>query len=93
MTHIYVGVYTMGCPQASDDIAEVRWFGLDELEGTERVYEDNINLDDEEATNEPKEVSVASLEIVEEHAPLWEMVASYIKKNFPVKKGKKTTDA
>jgi bifunctional NMN adenylyltransferase/nudix hydrolase len=93
MTHIYVGTYTMGCPQASDDIAEVRWFGLDELEGTERIYDDNINLDDEDATNEPKEVSVASLEIVEEHAPLWEMVAEYIKKNFPVKKGKKTTDA
>ena len=30
MTHLYVGIYSMGAPQPSDDIEEVRWFKLDE---------------------------------------------------------------
>lgn len=72
MTHLYVGTYTMGCPQASDDIAEVRWFGVDELESTGCVL---------------KNVTHASLELVEEHIPLWDMVSKHIKKNFPNKNG------
>lgn len=37
MTHLYVGIYVHGCPQADDDIAEVRWFNFDELLSSEKA--------------------------------------------------------
>jgi bifunctional NMN adenylyltransferase/nudix hydrolase len=62
ITHLYVGIYSFGCPQAADDIAEVRWLDFD--------------------TFDPKGINY---NIVEEHLPLWEMVANYINTNFPKK--------
>ena len=29
MTHLYIGLYVSGCPKASDDVAEVRFFNYD----------------------------------------------------------------
>lgn len=37
MTHLYVGLYSMGCPKANDDIAEVRWFDYDKFNPTEAL--------------------------------------------------------
>jgi bifunctional NMN adenylyltransferase/nudix hydrolase len=56
ITHLYLGLYLHGCPQASDDISEARWFQYDTLD--ESVF-------------------------VEEHVPLWNMLKTYIDKNYP----------
>jgi len=69
MTHLYVGVYSMGCPKANDDIAEVRWFDYDKLNTT--------------TTNSEGTKSAAEFTLVEEHRPLWVMVKNYIDTNFP----------
>jgi bifunctional NMN adenylyltransferase/nudix hydrolase len=31
ITHLYIGFYSFGAPKAADDLAETRWFSLDEL--------------------------------------------------------------
>ena len=32
ITHLYLGICTMGCPQAADDLAEVRWFNMEKID-------------------------------------------------------------
>ncbi len=59
ITHLYVGLYSMGAAKAADDLAEVRWFKYDDFD--------------------------PSIDLVEEHLPLWEMVKNYIDTNFPNK--------
>jgi bifunctional NMN adenylyltransferase/nudix hydrolase len=41
MTHLYIGLYSMGAPKAADDIAEVRWFDYDKFD-PENALDDSI---------------------------------------------------
>ena len=79
MTHVYIGLYGGGAPQAADDIAEVRWFDYDKLNNEIRVLDEKTGLT-EDATE-------ATLTIVEEHRPLWAMAKTYIDTNFPAPDG------
>lgn len=44
-TLLYIGHYTSGRPEASDDLAEVKWFNLDELKKDELVEEHGVLYD------------------------------------------------
>lgn len=44
ITHLYVGAYSMGCPKASDDIAEVRWFKYDDFDPSLWLVEEHLPL-------------------------------------------------
>ena len=88
MTHLYIGLYREGCPQADDDIAEVRWFEYDKLNQNVTLMRGEDSVIGGEGAPLVECVQ-AELDLVPEHIALWTMARAYIDANYPLKKSKK----
>jgi bifunctional NMN adenylyltransferase/nudix hydrolase len=92
MTHLYVGLYSQGAPEANDDIAEVRWFDYDNLNRPIMVADATLPKEDGFGDS-LRNTTQAEHDIVPEHLALWVMARAYIDANYPLKKSKKKNRA